>query len=822
MDPPGALPGREQDGPPVAIIQVMRLGMAHSSEIEKLERRWMDNPTGLTFAPLAEAYRRAGDHPRALEVLELGLAQHPAYVPALIVRARCHLDAHLGGEAETSFHAVLHSDPHNLIALKGLADICESSGRLPGALEFLDRMLEADPTHTEAADQRGRVLGLMAERESALAAPAESGTQLDPPAPDGSATVETLEVTAEVDPGLELVSRMDLSLEVEPAAEFEPTAVVDASPADSDRVGAESPAAVDPVDPGTNPFEGFDASTWDLPFAEVKLPDQPFEEHVSPEALPESPALLDGEPTVEVAASEAGTPDAELPVVLEDEEVPAPLVSVDTAPGAPVEWNPASWGMEQEEAKPADTAAEPETEAASVEPSDEAPEVVTGDPVSESASVEAAVEDRAPEVPLETVATSAESAGEGSGAGPGRADEATQEIVSEVTAPVEGSVPGRSLYLGSVHEPQGSREVQGGSESPENPTEAEAEAAMVMAAAVEPSPEPEEEPVRDLRLEGETYAEIEDGWVPSTDWSTPEEVPTAGFGMEQPEMSPAADAETAVTVEEPDAIEPEATPVIAEVEASGEPVEEPPPVMVEMAEDTALAEGKAGEVEEASVGEPVVTASGETGEVEPVSAVAEEPEEAVSVVEGAFEEEPAAPDSEPEIEPELVITETMAEVFLRQGHRALALAVYAQLLEQDPGSQRLQDASARLRGELLGARAAEAPTAVSEPEEPIGSFLARVLGPEMIVEDASAPPAPSGPLSGRPTRPAEDPSLSLSTIFGEDSRRRSAVASGAEDLTQDAEPSFDEFFGATGVPAGAGGDEAELEQFNAWLRSLQR
>ena len=60
----------------------------------------------------------------------------------------------------------------------------------------------------------------------------------------------------------------------------------------------------------------------------------------------------------------------------------------------------------------------------------------------------------------------AESAGEGSGAGPGRADEATQEIVSEVTAPVEGSVPGRSLYLGSVHEPQGSREVQGGSESP--------------------------------------------------------------------------------------------------------------------------------------------------------------------------------------------------------------------------------------------------------------------------------------------------------------------------------------------------------------------
>ena len=38
--------------------------MAFSSEIEKLERRWQENPLGLTFAPLAEAYRKAGDPAR--------------------------------------------------------------------------------------------------------------------------------------------------------------------------------------------------------------------------------------------------------------------------------------------------------------------------------------------------------------------------------------------------------------------------------------------------------------------------------------------------------------------------------------------------------------------------------------------------------------------------------------------------------------------------------------------------------------------------------------------------------------------------------------
>jgi hypothetical protein len=45
--------------------------MAISSEIEKLEKRWQQT-SGLVFAPLAEAYRKAGLHARALELLEQG------------------------------------------------------------------------------------------------------------------------------------------------------------------------------------------------------------------------------------------------------------------------------------------------------------------------------------------------------------------------------------------------------------------------------------------------------------------------------------------------------------------------------------------------------------------------------------------------------------------------------------------------------------------------------------------------------------------------------------------------------------------------------
>jgi len=47
------------------------------SEIEKLERRYAENPQGLTFAPLAEVHRKNGEVQRALDLLGPGLQIHP-------------------------------------------------------------------------------------------------------------------------------------------------------------------------------------------------------------------------------------------------------------------------------------------------------------------------------------------------------------------------------------------------------------------------------------------------------------------------------------------------------------------------------------------------------------------------------------------------------------------------------------------------------------------------------------------------------------------------------------------------------------------------
>jgi len=153
--------------------------MATNSEIEKLERRWQENPLGLTFAPLAEAYRKSGDVAKALELLEVGLAQHPNYVPAHIVRGRCHVDAQQGALAEQAFRRVTELDPENAIALKGLADLAESEGRVSEAITRLEAMLEVDRNNEDARGQLDR----LRELPPSVPAPSEAeslvvGTEL--------------------------------------------------------------------------------------------------------------------------------------------------------------------------------------------------------------------------------------------------------------------------------------------------------------------------------------------------------------------------------------------------------------------------------------------------------------------------------------------------------------------------------------------------------------------------------------------------------------------------------------------------------------------
>ena len=126
--------------------------MAYTSEIEKLEKRWAENPKGRNFAPLADAYRKAGELDRAIELCTAGLEQHPDYVSAHIVLGRCLMDQKNDPGASDVFRKVLALDQENVLALKILAEIAERGHRYDEAVDWLTRLLSADPMNGDAAE----------------------------------------------------------------------------------------------------------------------------------------------------------------------------------------------------------------------------------------------------------------------------------------------------------------------------------------------------------------------------------------------------------------------------------------------------------------------------------------------------------------------------------------------------------------------------------------------------------------------------------------------------------------------------------------------
>src|SRR5690349_8196634 len=175
------------------------------SEIEKLERRYTENPQGLTFAPLAEVHRKNGDVVRALELLRSGLTLHPDYIPASIVLGRCHLDLGDLPSAETAFTHVLSLDGENVIALKALADIAERQYRFDESERWLQTLIAVDRSNDEAREQLSRVEASRRQAEVASSASPEAlaGTEEEAqgtPALSEETTAPVLSLSAEPEP----------------------------------------------------------------------------------------------------------------------------------------------------------------------------------------------------------------------------------------------------------------------------------------------------------------------------------------------------------------------------------------------------------------------------------------------------------------------------------------------------------------------------------------------------------------------------------------------------------------------------------------------
>jgi len=212
----------------------------YTSEIEKLEHRYNENPKGRNFAPLADAYRKAGQVDLAIDLCRKGLELHPDYISAYIVYGRCLIDKKDDPAAETVFRKVLGLDPENVLALKILADVADRTHRLDLAVDWLGKLLAVDPMNGDAAEAlaraKGKAAALAAKPTVAMAAtaPEPALVDLEPTSMAGAPTkamrkpqfeVERFDGSVNVNPdahaaakadGLEVAE--DVELKVEPAA----------------------------------------------------------------------------------------------------------------------------------------------------------------------------------------------------------------------------------------------------------------------------------------------------------------------------------------------------------------------------------------------------------------------------------------------------------------------------------------------------------------------------------------------------------------------------------------------------------------------------
>jgi len=124
----------------------------NNSEIQRFEAQYRQNPDSLVFARLADAYRKAGNPARAIEILDTGIARHRNYPSAHIVRARTCIDLGQSGAAEESYLRVLELDGSNLVALRGLAALARERGDLAGARQWFQKISGLHLEPPESAD----------------------------------------------------------------------------------------------------------------------------------------------------------------------------------------------------------------------------------------------------------------------------------------------------------------------------------------------------------------------------------------------------------------------------------------------------------------------------------------------------------------------------------------------------------------------------------------------------------------------------------------------------------------------------------------------
>ena len=171
---------------------------AAEAEIGKYLDILAKDPRSRVFAPLAEAYRKAGLFDDAVQTALEGLKLHPNYLGGRVALARAYFEKRQFADAAAEMGRVVQAAPDNLMAHKILGQIALQQGNLAGAERSFRMVLMLDPRDAEAKQFLDSVAGTGAAATVAPGASAVAGAPAPPPVPEAAVAA-----AADVPPGPE-------------------------------------------------------------------------------------------------------------------------------------------------------------------------------------------------------------------------------------------------------------------------------------------------------------------------------------------------------------------------------------------------------------------------------------------------------------------------------------------------------------------------------------------------------------------------------------------------------------------------------------------
>lgn len=152
---------------------------ATESAIRRHEERLARDPTSLAFAPLADAYRKAGRIREAIALCQDGLGRYPHYFTARLILAKALIADLREDEALAELTVLVKQSPDDVQCHRLLADLHRRRGNPDRAIQHLERVAVLDRADREAratldllrgSEPPGQGLGRLLEDETFVTA----------------------------------------------------------------------------------------------------------------------------------------------------------------------------------------------------------------------------------------------------------------------------------------------------------------------------------------------------------------------------------------------------------------------------------------------------------------------------------------------------------------------------------------------------------------------------------------------------------------------------------------------------------------------------